>query len=438
MRRYYRRAVWLMVVVAMVVVSACGRATEDAGTADTTGAAPVVGSGEPEEVFRAPVSYLEDVIPPCVPLEGSSHDPCARTTPRQVAMLSAPGSPPLWPHRDDLPTISKTVMGHDPLNIVHVVVRATVLDGTTRCGLYPLIAADYAGFTATSSEYRYNCYADLRVNEYLVGTGPSELTVEMHRELLILSEEQVADWDNWKDGWLTDVVRDPEGRTADVFEGNEVVLFLGPSFTIAVESWRDGPQIADVWFVQRPDEGDPRAVAPDIVHAETDDQRDKLDMLLTDLVTKINAAATARDDEYDGRIGDDTDLPDLIDDANILRDFYTESGAVYSGDDQTTELPPPVGGPPETPTNVVLEQDGDRWYLRWTPAETGGDAYVYYLWLKSTGVSFYNSRTIGAETEFDITFMAASFDTEFTVQVRSWNSGGYSSWTDESTFTTPT
>ena len=236
-------------------------------------------------------------------------------------------------------------MGYDPPTITHIVVRTTVLDDTTRCGLYPVIRPDYTGKAASSSKYRYNCYADVRVNEYIVGTGPAELTVELHRELLHLTQEQRADWDNWKDGWLADVSHDPEGRTAAVFEGNEVVLFLGPSFTIAVEAWREGAGIETVWFVQQPDEGATRAVARDIVYARTEDQRNNLDMPLADLVTKTKAAATARDNEYDGRIGEDTDLPDLIGDANRLRDFYIGSGAVYQGDDKTTELPPPVGGP---------------------------------------------------------------------------------------------
>ena len=360
MRWGYRRVSWVMVVMTMLAVSACGEATGDRGTADTTRAVPdttqavpdatqaadrdeVVGPGEPEVVFRAPVSYLDEVIPPCVPLEGSSHDPCAMATRQRVATLSAPAGLPLWPHTG-LPTITETVMGYDPSTITHIVVRATVLDDTTRCGLYPLILADYAGVTASSSKYWYSCYADVRVNEYIVGTGPTELTVELHREQVILSEEEVADWDSWKDGWLADVVYDPEGRTAAVFEGNEVVLFLGPSFTIAVESWWEGAGIAMVWFVQQPDEGATRAVAPDIVFAKTEEQRNNLDIPLADLVTKIKAAATARDDEYDGRIGEDTDLPDLIDDANRLRDFFVESGAVYRGARQDDRTAPTSGG----------------------------------------------------------------------------------------------
>ena len=457
MRRANRRAFGALVAMIMLAVSACGESTGDPDASDTTllvleagqSAAEnqVLGPEDPEVVFQAPVSYLEEVIPPCVPLEGSSQDPCAPTTPQRVAVLSAPASPPLWPTRDDPPTVSDAIMGWDPLTIIHIVVRATVQEDTTRCGLYPLILADHSEITGPSSTYLYNCYADVRVNEYIVGTGPAELTVELHREGLILNDEMLDDWDNWKDGWLTNTVRDPEGRTAAVYEGNEVVLLLEPSFTIAVEAWLGSSGTARVWFVQRPDQGMVRAVASDIDYARTEEQRNNLDMLLTDLVTKLKAAATVRDDEYDGRIGEDTDLPDLIDDANNLRDFLVESGAVYRGPDKTTELPPPVGGPPETPINVALTQKltqrGNRWFVTWDAAETGGEVYQYNLKFNSTrsdgGVtSFNDSVTRGSETEFDITFMRLSFGTEFTVQVRAWNTAGYSDWTTTNTLTTPT
>ena len=350
MRQAYRWVSRVLVVMVVMVVSACGKATVDRDPADTTLIVPeatqgtiadqVVGPDEPEVVFRAAVSYLDEVIPPCVPLEGTSLDPCPRTTPGQVAVLSVRPAPPSWPHTDDLPTITDTMMGFDPITITHIVVRATVQDNTTRCGLYPLIMADHSEVSFSSSYYRYNCYVDVRVNEYIVGTGPSELTVELHREGLNLSEELLADWIIGKDDWLIDIVYDPEARTAAVYEGNEVVLFLLPSFTIAVESWEGGTAIADVWFVQRPDEGAIRAVAPDIVEALTEDQRNKLDMPLADLVTKIKAAATARDNEYDGRIGEDSDLPDLITDANRLRDFFGRVGRRLQWPRQDNRTPP--------------------------------------------------------------------------------------------------
>ena len=75
-------------------------------------------------------------------------------------------------------------------------------------------------------------------------------------------------------------------------------------------------------------------------------------------------------------------------------------------------------------------------------AETGGGVYQYYVWINSTRsdghvTSFYNSRTGGAEREFEITYMVRGLGPEFTVQVRAWNSGGYSDWTDIRTFATP-
>ena len=359
-------------------------------------------------------------------------------------MRSAPSAPPIWPYDDSLPTLTEVMMGFDALTIIHIVVRATVLDDTTRCDLYPSILADFDDTAMTyPSLYRYNCYVDVRVNEYLVGTGPAELTVELHREVLSLGDDEFEDWDNWKDDWLTYVVDDPQARTAEAFEGNELVLLLTPSFTLAVEAWEGASAIADVWFVQRPDEGAVRAVASEVSLAITDDQRNNLDMPLTDLVTKLEAAATARDTEYDGRIGADTDLPDLIDDANNLRDFLVESGAVYRGPDKTTELPPPVGGPPEAPTNVALTQKENRWFVTWDAAETGGEVYRYYLMFSSTRSDgtvtlFNNSVTLEAETEFDITFMRLYFGTEFTVQVRAWNTAAYSDWTTTTTLTTPT
>ena len=50
---------------------------------------------------------------------------------------------------------------------------------------------------------------------------------------------------------------------------------------------------------------------------------------------------------------------------------------------------------------------------------TGGDAYRYYLWIDSTRsdgtvTSFYNTYTLEAETEFEITNMAAPFGEQFT------------------------
>ena len=397
-----------------------------------------VDSGEVAEVVA---SYLDEPIAPCTPVETSNQDPCPTTRPESVAVLSVSSSPPSWPYTNNLPAISELVAGYDPITASHVVVRATVLADSTRCELYPVLKPSFSSYRSLD-RYNYLCFVDLRVNEYIVGTGPAKLTTELHREVLTLSDAEFADWENWKDDWLTDTVRDPQSRTAAAYEGREIVVFLRAGYTIAVEAWGGSWGIADVWFVQQPEVGPVRAVAPDVVLAETEEQRAKLDMPLADLVAKIQAAAAARDARFGGRIGEDVDLPLLVTDANYLRRYYKEVGAVYRGDDRTTVLPPAAGGLPGLPTNVAVSQVSGKWMITWDAPATGGDPVRYYLWIKSapsgSGGDFYDSPTIGAEREFDITGMVAYLGSQFTVQVRAWNGSGYSPWTDLATFTTST
>ena len=52
-------------------------------------------------------------------------------------------------------------------------------------------------------------------------------------------------------------------------------------------------------------------------------------------------------------------LPVLIADANRLRDFYVEVGAVYEGEEATTVLPPPIPAAPGVPTNVGMSVGDD-------------------------------------------------------------------------------
>ena len=152
---------------------------EAAATVPETALEYVAEPTHSEVVSRATATYLDEIIPPCTPLEGGQHDPCPTGTPQNVAVLSVSMSPPSWPYTDDLPTIEDTIMGYGPNSINHIVVRATVIADTTRCDLYPLTMPDY-----TDNEYPYTyhylCFVNLRVNEYIVGTGPAELTAAIH------------------------------------------------------------------------------------------------------------------------------------------------------------------------------------------------------------------------------------------------------------------
>ena len=97
-------------------------------------------SGSEEVVLkgmaRRPVSYLEEVISPCVPIEDSNLDPClpgelprvANATPTYQVVLP-----------DPLPTFTQKLTGVVLPSVVHIIVRGTVLPGTARCGVYPLL-----------------------------------------------------------------------------------------------------------------------------------------------------------------------------------------------------------------------------------------------------------------------------------------------------------
>ena len=108
-----------------------------------------------------------------------------------------------------------------------------------------------------------HCFAEVRVNEYLVGEGPPVLTVSLHRESLHLTSEggyreSFIAQNGGEDQWVDNVLDFPAGRAEEVYAGKELVLFLRIP-TITVEAWDTELELA-VWFVQRTGDNPPRAV----------------------------------------------------------------------------------------------------------------------------------------------------------------------------------
>jgi len=98
-----------------------------------------------------------------------------------------------------------------------------------------------------------------------------------------------------------------------------------------------------MWFLQQTEDGI-RAIAENYTRAITDEQRQKLDLPLDEMIEDIKQAALNRAAITGGRIGTDPNLPMYITDANKLRDYYISVGAVYDDSDRATRLPPPVPG----------------------------------------------------------------------------------------------
>ena len=323
-------------------------------------------------VERPPISYLQDVIPPCTPLEESNQDPCAAPTVSRtgaahtgtvatgdVQLLDAP------PSFDDvllgrIPGETELVQGLIP----HIVVRGTVRPGTARCEDYTLVLANYWTESYRENEgliYIY-CFVDARINEYIVGQGPPELTVSVERAIMSTISDDGGDSTAIQDSW-SDLAAAIEAE----YRGREAVLFLRTPYTITIEAFVvDG--WFDVWFVQRSQESDIRAVARGRHTIHPDGDRSGADLPLTELTQKVQEAAANRIAVTGGRIGTDPSLPLVVSDANDLRSHYTDIGAVYittetNGEDveHPTRLPPPAPGDdePDQPPITTGEEDDE-------------------------------------------------------------------------------
>lgn len=332
MRTAHRAIISLLMAGATLLTLSCG------GQTDLT---PKENANKVRSMKRPAVSYLDRIIPPCT-VQFGDQDPCSDRSLVKPQTLSVRDAPPYWPYSNEIPTFEQLLIreGDDVVFTPHIVVRGVVIPDTTRCAPYPLIPAKYKRLNATKGLYHYHCFVDLAVSEYIVGSGSPMIAVSMHRE--ILRGIDLNNWENIKEE-ATQYLDDPRARTANAFEGRELVLFLDLPYTIAVESW-DARNDFIVWSVQKNKSNEIRAVAEDIRYARTDEQRARLNIPLDELTKKVKEAAATRMSVTEGRIGIDKDLPMLVTDANFLQDFYISEGAVYDDSEGATLLPPPIPG----------------------------------------------------------------------------------------------
>ena len=324
---FSNRTLWALLVSLVITVSACGSA------ADTT---PV-----------RERTYLTEVIPPCVATE-TAPDPCPDFLPPNNYMPESQTFHGMMPWFE-VPSFTERLLWDpedDGFISVQIVVRGTVKPGTTRCKTYRDRIPDYMVQYLPSFRiidqfvvdyYDYSCFADVAVKEYIVGKGPSVLTVLLDR----LGIHQKMDPDQKPGAGYLAYYGDPE-KTSKAYEGREMIFFLGAAPSIAVEAWA-GLGGDNMWFLQQTETGI-RAVAEYYRGAILEEHRIKLDLPLDEMVADIKQAAVNRDALTGGRIAVDPDLPMFITDAHDLRDFYVSVGAVYDDSEKATVPPPPVPG----------------------------------------------------------------------------------------------
>ena len=191
------------------------------------------------------VPRLESVIPPCIPVDGSDQDPCAGGKPPYVAALSVSA----YMSNYEIAELTDILQNDDsPVLSRHIVIRSTILPSSTRCEIYTVEQFRFAVQSDLIGEdlHHYLCFVEVRVNEYIVGQGPAQLTVAIHREIMLLDR---GTWPTVKDSWLR-YLKNPHSRTASAYEGREAIMFLRLPATIAVETWSVNGSF-NLWFLQR-------------------------------------------------------------------------------------------------------------------------------------------------------------------------------------------
>ena len=304
--------------------------------------------------------YLTEEIPPCTPIPGSSVDPCEPRGPIET-FGGAGGSSPAFNSEEPL-TIRQFLDGSLSF-IPHIVLRGAYVRDTVRCTSGdPNRDPSYEEPGYFQHSILINCYADVRVNGYILGNGPARLTVlvDFHHYwegyyAQIAADENIAEQEVVEQIRAAHVIILEEGfdRTGEGIYGTEVILFVGPGHSHAHEVW----EVFETWYLERQE--DDTVIA---VHPHRDDWRaarpekyrehqSTLEVELPRFKVEVLAAHQARVTEYDGRItsvdtqsvAEGVELPLLISDIHSLDEFLVSTGA-YDHPDGTPAQPPPVPG----------------------------------------------------------------------------------------------
>ena len=304
--------------------------------------------------------YLEEDISPCTPVSGSSVDPCEPGA--MVAPISGgfgSGGVTLY---DAPPTLRQRLSGGSIAHVPHIVLRGTYIPETVRCiKNIPMRTPSYVSPSYFQNSIRILCYVDVRVNDYILGEGPSRLPVQVYflnywegyfaqdAANFGITEEAIVEQIRAGEEFILE--EGPHGTGG--IGGREVILFIGPPASYSHGVW----QIFDTWDVQRREDGTVVAVHPhrdawrEVRPADYLTHKSSLEVELPAFTQAAKAAQQARVNEYGGRIAAEdvqsrvpgVDLPLLITDVHGLDEFMENTGA-YDHQNGTPMPPPPVPG----------------------------------------------------------------------------------------------
>ena len=172
------------------------------------------------------LEYLEVTRGPCQSSPGAYTDPCVERNLEQ-------------PYSSGMVTGIAT-----PYEVIHfwggsqVIVRGVVLKKSTRCITLPIVFAEWKEREAWPAYYQ-NCFVDVAVSEYLLGTGPPKVTLQIP---VGVSTEEMTEQEE----------ADITHSLAPYYEGYEWVIYVHPPYSVAVKT----AQAAGFYAVQRDNNGD--------------------------------------------------------------------------------------------------------------------------------------------------------------------------------------
>ena len=301
-------------------------------------------SGVEKEVTAPPSATpvpLDVVVPPCEPYPGSHIDPCQRrdTWPRLNPYVDFS-----YELTQPAPALADGYLRFIDLeyyeSAVQFVVRAIPVPGSTRCETFSSFGTRFRITSGNrgSALDRTHCWVDLAVNEYIVGSGPARLTIDIGVWIAGGDQDELAN----------------EARVfGERFEGWEWVITLKGPNDPNNASWKllwhrdvqlrdDGTVVVVSWFK--------RDYLRNSLPEFRDINLERAEMTLSESRNQARAAYEKYRQATGGRIGAVNDingnpLPFLADDASVesLLDYIGQIKVVEASE-FTPQSPPPVPG----------------------------------------------------------------------------------------------
>ena len=309
----------------------------------------------------------DGVRPACAPVPGSDRDPCERT--QNSAASSDANQSAYFIGRTEFTFtpewLYRTEWGNGGFSTPQLLVRGVVVVDSARCSearAYNFGGGDH-GLTPPDSQVALElCHIEVDVSEYLLGSGPSRLTV-------------IVGWypsvyKNYAEYGTVAYFNEVAAPIRDALEGREYVIELALPPDMAWGEWR----MLHSWQLQETKSGTIMAISAMSILSSNESDIEDFQFPLDELVPELKAVHAEVAGEYGGRISDEPDSPMLVTDASreSLLGQLRELGA-YDAPGITPVPAPPAPIPPVEPGELTASPPNDAGGipLSWTAPDSG-------------------------------------------------------------------